>query len=834
LRSAELAKVPVGTYGPYLSTSASGTIAVWAALEGKKRRFHALAIGPDLKPLAKPSSISDAPADLGLVALRPSAPSHAKGGFVLLFTHREQSGQGVEALVLSGGAERRGGPTSLAHVSGEVLWLEAIALPSATLAFWAARRDDRADLYAVLLGPTGEPTGGVQTIARDVRAWQAVRSEAGAALAVVRAAATRAGGRVEVVFVGADAKVRGEPVVVSPEPSAELDLDMIALEPGLLIAWSDRRAIDPRVYLAGLDAAGKLSAPPQPATEPFGEQALVRLVKPARTGGPPYLAWENLAEPTDGGRRIHIATIARDAKLGGPHAVLRFAAQDGSMPELVASPRGVAALTVAPACAKAARCDDSALAPTYVELNEKLDVIASQPVRLAAIKGSVPAQVWNLGCGEGRCLALAALSTTPAPVFAVALEPRVSETLPAAERLKLAEPPRAVAIEALAAPDALADIALAQVGSSMLVASVTYFDPTTPYLRLKKPAADGRYDPLRALLEVRSLREEGPTPAAQTISLRATSLGGVAFAHGDREALLAWAALDNGQPQVFLTMVGEDGRRLRQKMLTRSPGEVSDVDVTSVGGEFLVAWVDERHGDPEVYATKVDRLLRSLSPERRVTQATGAATDVQLAPDRAGALIIWADAREGSEPGQADIWVTRLDPRRGLTSMPEERLTRTRAHSHSPRVATILDHGALVAWIEEPDESAGTQGEVRMARIGPDGKLIGSTRSVRATKGRPTALDVSCPLVVHKGDDVHSTEQKKCYIVMSVDVDRRSELQGFELSLAEGSEPRPRRLATLSGPSGQTTSPALWTNELFYADQANGKGRLQRMKIEWR
>ena len=114
---------------------------------------------------------------------------------------------------------------------------------------------------------------------------------------------------------------------------------------------------------------------------------------------------------------------------------------------------------------------------------------------------------------------------------------------------------------------------------------------------------------------------------ACSISLRARSLAGVALApgrHGEAEALLVWSAIDQRQPQVFLTLVSATGKKLRQKMLTRSPGEVSDIAAVNVGDGWLVAWVDERSKDPEVYVTRVNRQLVRAGPEHRLTRSPGA------------------------------------------------------------------------------------------------------------------------------------------------------------------------------------------------------------------
>src|SRR5690606_17271077 len=157
--------------------------------------------------------------------------------------------------------------------------------------------------------------------------------------------------------------------------------------------------------------------------------------------------------------------------------------------------------------------------------------------------------------------------------------------------------PRVVEHEAIAAAESIADFALASVGDTRFLAHVTDVDPNAPVeptngrapdgrkdpvrarlslemlgdsLAMGAPAAapveptngrapDGRKDPVRARLSLEMLGDSlamGAPAAASPISIRAHSFGGVALAPGDAksgELLVAWAGVDEGQPQVFLT-----------------------------------------------------------------------------------------------------------------------------------------------------------------------------------------------------------------------------------------------------------------------------------------
>jgi hypothetical protein len=828
LDAEKLASVPGGTFGPYIGQGSGGSIVAWAAAEsGDKRAWYSLALSSDGKPQSKPLRVADAPRELGLVAVRAAGGARAAGlaapGFVLISTRRGEE-ERVEALELGPRGELRAGPTLLTNAADEVLWVEAIATDSGTLALWALRRGDRAELFALALGRTGQKMGEPQLVLGNARAWQASSTPSGAAIAaVVSTKSDQPGGSVDVVFLDSAGKPQGRPVSVSTEPSAERDIDLVRVGENLLLGWSDRRGIEPRVYVAALDGKGTLLGKARPLGEPFGEQAFVRLVAPAAGGTRAFVAWENLLERPRTGRRIRLATISADGSVGTKHSELEMLAEDGSIPELSASAQGLAALTLASACEKNGACDAAERLPTFVRFGNELEVLASEPLRLAPLRGGIATLAWGMTCADARCFALAALATTPAPVFAVKLERRSDHWRPAGWPVRRAAAPRAASIEAVAGADPLSDAAAARVGDTTLAAWITYFDPTTPWERLKKPAPDGRFDPLQARLEIRAIgKSSADSPAAQNVSLRARSLGGVALTSGEpahKDALIAWAAIDNKQPQVFLTLVDATGRRLQQKMLTRRQGDVGDVALASVSDGFFVAWVDERHTDPEVYVTKVNRMLQRVAPERRLTTAAGGATGVTLLARGDHVIVAWADARDAEHPGWADIHGAKLRASDGEPLAAEHRIAESRLHSHSP-VLAALGTNTVIAWIDhEPEASSPAAGTgVRIALLDDKASTSGEPATISASGGTPRSLALEC--------------SARCRFVMSVDPAGRGELQAFEWQ--PGVDPKIVRLAGLSGPGAQSVAPTLLGRELFYADQAGAtQGRVRRMLIDW-
>ena len=818
LASAAIATVPNGTYGPYLGSREGSTVAVWAALQGEQRKWFTRSLGATTEPLA----VADAPKEIGLVVVRGAGGGGGSSpGFVVVTTRPGADGDLVEALALGPRGELRGGPAPLTENGDDVIWVEAVPTSKGTIALWAVRQADRADLYAVLIGASGERVGGATTVMRHARAWQAIRSEDGAAIGAVTAGVDPGlPGPLKLVFLDAESKVDGKPLIVSQSKTAELDVDLARIGGNYVMAWSDREHIEPRVVVAALDARGKPIKPPSPATEPRGEQALIGIVKP-RGAGPAFLAWENVLERPIDSREVVVAPLSGDGTLGSARATIGIAATDGTLPELAATGKGIAALTLAPVCQRDADCADAESLPTYVELGASLDVVASEPMMLEALGGGAAAMSWALTCPSTGCIALAAEGTSPAKVFSVDLETRSSTWQPAATRAEAPPPPRMTGMEAVASAEPLSDVDWVRVGKTSLAAWVTYFNPSTPYERRKKPAPDGRFDPLRALLQLTTIAVDGAVAKPQTISLRARSLGGVALAAGAparKEALLVWTAIDRKVPQVFTTLVGADGRKIQQKMLTRSKGEVSDVAVEYVGDDsWILAWVDERHGDPEVYVTKVNRLLQRSVPERRITNAKGAASSLTLLRRGDHVLVAWADARDSEKEGWADVFAARVKVSDASLIGDARRVAKTRLHSHSPVLAGSGDRAAL-AWIEdEPDAlAAGDHPGAMLAILGPDGRLVGEPKPLRGT-GTVIGVDIECP------------PGGGCRFALSSTIGERAALE----VLTAGDTVKHRRIAWLGGPSAPVVAPVIEGGALLYADQKDKDGRVRRMSVDW-
>ncbi|HEY3497762.1 MAG TPA: hypothetical protein VGK73_23855 [Polyangiaceae bacterium] len=816
LRATEIAKVPEGTFGPYVGESRDGALLVWASEDAGQqspRGWHTLAVNIDGKPRGAARRVADAPNEVGLAVVRPNADGSQ---LAVVSTRRTALGEWVELTLINSDAELVMAPRQLAELTTRALWVEVLSLGSKRLVLWALPKDAAAEIHGITLGANGQPIGAATVLASGVRAWQAVPFAGGGALGTVRGE-----GVVNVLFIDKNAQVSPKPTAVSDKGRATLDFDLAPVQDGLVVAWSDQRDGESRVYRALIGADGNVRAPAAPLTAPLGEQALVRLVSRAGTGKA-WALWESPAEREGDRRAFDVASIDRDGRTGDARGRIFLESEDAAVPEFAALSEGVAALTLASACQRDSDCSDSDVLPTFVRLGPTLEVQASEPLRLEVLKGNPAELGWGLSCGETHCFALAALGQTPAPVYVTELEKRSELWRPAARRLGQEAPPRVRENRVLATSEPLAAVALAPHAQGSLVGFITDFDPTTPWVKLKKPASDGRYEPLRARLSLLGVRPDGTALApAQDLSIRAHSLGGIALAPGapNGDLFAAWTGVDFGQPQVFLTLVGPDGARHSQRMLTRKSGDASDVAAAPVPKGWLVAWIDERDRDPELYVSRVDERLGRIGNEHRLTNAPGAATQVALAALGDQAVIAWADARDPDQPGEADIFLQRVQIRDASPIGGEQRVLATRGHSFAPVLRSHAS-GLLLAWLERGIAGTPGSGGLVFQDIDAKGAAAGEPLRVPIADGEPTALAVDC-----KASD--------CRVVLAVRSGDEAALYAGVLR-ADANSLSFKRLLTLGSRGSVGVPLAIAGDELVYADaDAEGRWRVRRALLDW-
>lgn len=819
-----VAEVPRGTFGPYVGEGGSKRVLVWSTPgdDTTTGAWWTRALDAAGEPLSDPAQIAEAPQGLGLVAARASrfeaTSREGAGGFVVIYSDRRADNDAIGALELDATGKLESSRPSLSQEAGPVLWLDAIPMPRGALALWARRADNAASLFALPLS-AARADAAPRLVAEKVRAWQAVRVPSGAAVASVSAARgdSARGGIVELRFLDEqgqmDATVgRGGVVTLSAEPSAEAELDLVRYKDRLIVAWTDSRDLDARVYLSAITLDGKLSTPPRPATPPRGNQSLLGLVAPAAAETPPYLIWENLLDRSPGVRRFQLGGLNSELGLMTRQASVVMPASD-RLPELRATPRGLTVLASSEKCE--ATSDDCLSVPVLTDLDANLEPRAWGPVMATPTEPALIA--WGLNCSAVSCFALGASAGSPAKIVAQPLPTGTPEGYAVVERPARSRLPTLSALESLETTDPLSGLDVVATDAGKLIATLTYFDPAIPYERPTKPAPDGRFAPVRALLATRLLTAKG-LEQRRVISYRARSLGGVSLAaKGGTAALLVWSAIDAGKPQVFATLLDPRGNKIQQRMITHTAGDVSDVAAARVEDGWVLAWVDERDSDPEVYATKLDDRLATRVAEQRITASPGAATGVRLLARGQQVWVVWADARANAEAGLADIYMARLSSTDLAVASPPAPLATTDPHSHSADLAARGD-GAIVAWIEEG--MGGTaqteQTSAVLAELDSAGHFVAPVQTL-GIPGDPASISIDCDV-------------PQCRGLVPTQIGQAAALWGLVWSKGAA---QANRLSGITTPARAVVGPAWAGGEAFFTDGSEGPVRLRRLTAIW-
>ena len=222
LESVEVARVPAGTFGPYVGQGRDGALLVWAPSNGDKRSWLTLPIAANGSPSGGARRVAEAATEIGLVAVRGSTDA---ANLVVVSTRRTGLGEWVEAMLVRGNGEIAMAPRALAELRTQALWVDATPFAERTFVMWATKNDELADIYGVTLDARGEPKSDPLELARGVRAWQSAPFAGGTALGVVRPKGERAAATVELASFDADGRQRAAPAVLSADGRPELDFD---------------------------------------------------------------------------------------------------------------------------------------------------------------------------------------------------------------------------------------------------------------------------------------------------------------------------------------------------------------------------------------------------------------------------------------------------------------------------------------------------------------------------------------------------------------------------------------------------------------------------------
>jgi hypothetical protein len=809
-----VAEIQNGSVGPRLALTKLGKVMVWAepTSDGSKLKSAVVHKG-------KSAAFGRVLVDVDSSARQLELGKTNTGQLLASLVHKTGQQDALTVTRLGPEGELLASPVVVVATPGTIIYTRIVPSPLGALVIWVERTGDAADLYVAALehdGPT-RPS----RIARGVTAWQ-VGSFGEAALVV-----TREGKTIVLRQFGSHGDVIGSPVELARQVTGGADLDVAMSADQILVAWTQKGLDGARLKGTVLDASGNVLAAPLELTPPRGEQVLLG-VAPFGSLGTFQVMWQEPRFASFGAPSVFLGTLDPTTFRLQPEMSVRAARRDPFLPLLAQAPQGTSVITDVMCSQVTSNCaTGSQVSRAAVFIPD--DGGPPLAARLQG-RGFEPSMVWDLTCGEGDCAFLFAENTTPTRVS-------VALAFPQGTAEEIAAPlggrsPRLLSYEPLGdVPELTRLVAVPSddEGSSLL-SWVSYFDPDQPYVVPSEPAPDGRRAPVRAVLQTVHVPYDSPFGGRNSvISYRARSPGGVALVAPEKgRGLVVWSALDENVPQVFATLVDGKGVRISQKMLTNTPGEVSDVAAVRVNGGYLLSWVDGQTGNPEIFALFVNEALIPLGKPRQISEGASSPTGVALLSTAHGVHCVWSDARNASRTGSANLFSALLSAATAERVGPEKQLMKTEGHVYSPQ---LLEHDGgeiLLSWLEEPTEGAATQtAAMRMATLDVTGTLASQVQSWEAP-GAVSDMAIHC----------RSKECSAVLVVATSDVGTPSRVSLWGVSGTVGAASvgqRAHLLLPLETTLPEGVSPTIAGENLFFSDQSarGANWRLHRAEMQW-
>jgi len=191
-----------------------------------------------------------------------------------------------------------------------------------------------------------------------------------------------------------------------------------------------------------------------------------------------------------------------------------------------------------------------------------------------------------------------------------------------------------------------------------------------------------------------------------------------AVAFGGSYYLVVWADDRNGDSDIYAARVQTDGSSLDAAGFAVS-GAVNDQTnpaVTFTGSNYLVVWQDRRSGEDNIYGAQVTQAGSVMQSNGiPISQATGSQSAPAAAAYSGQYLAAWQDERNGV----ADIYAARLASSGGVQD-PAGLAVCTATGAQTLPAATGTSSGYLIAW---QDERNG-EGDIYAGRLNSAGAVL--------------------------------------------------------------------------------------------------------------
>jgi len=196
---------------------------------------------------------------------------------------------------------------------------------------------------------------------------------------------------------------------------------------------------------------------------------------------------------------------------------------------------------------------------------------------------------------------------------------------------------------------------------------------------------------------------------------------------GSDNIIMVWQDFRSGNGDIYAQKVDVDGSKLwAADVRVDSDSGIADQGTPAVvvdgSGNAIVVWADERNGNSDIYAQKLDGGgNRVWAADVRVDSDSGTATQrfPAMALDGSGdAIVVWGDYRNGN----GDIYAQRLDGSGSRLWVSDRQVNSDSgtAWQDFPTVAVDGNGAAVVAW----EDRRGGRWDIYAQRLDEDGDRL--------------------------------------------------------------------------------------------------------------
>lgn len=160
------------------------------------------------------------------------------------------------------------------------------------------------------------------------------------------------------------------------------------------------------------------------------------------------------------------------------------------------------------------------------------------------------------------------------------------------------------------------------------------------------------------------------------------------------EYAVVWTDARHGNDEIYFTRISQDGERLDDVRITSNSGVSRMPCLEFSGSEYAIAWQDDPGGGSEIYFTRISLDGEKVGSDVTVTEDSEESQSPSLVFTGSEYGIVWQDDRYGNE----ENFFRRLSPE-GVKLSSEIRVTETSGKSWNPSVAySGSEYGVI--WTE--------------------------------------------------------------------------------------------------------------------------------------